>query len=184
MNVLYKGNYYKRFEGVCKLISGNSVTELCFGDTIIADYCSKNKVSWKGFDINKSFVDIALKKHLLAQQNDLNVLEKFPVADTCIISGSLYHFHNQLENLFTKMLNSSNTIIISEPIINLSNRKGIIGTLARASAKINGEKQSFRYTEQSLLEALNNLKSKLNFSFKIVERYNKDILILIEKCPK
>ena len=181
MSLLYKGNYYKRFEPILKQISGKKVTEICFGDTIIAEYCKKRSIEWKGIDINEVFVTNALKKGLSAERNDILSIPKLPEADTCIICGSLYHFNISLESLFTKMLESAPLIIISEPVLNLSNNKGIIGKLAKASANVEGKTQAFRYTEKTLLDTLNELSKKLNFKYSVVDRFDKDIILLITK---
>lgn len=180
MNTLYMGNYYRRYLPICELIKGN-VLELCFGDTIIADFCKKNNIQWKGIDINERFVDIARKKGFNAECDSVLSAKAFSVAETCVISGSLYHFHNNLEELFEKMLKCAPVLIISEPVINLGNCNGIIGKLAKSSATINGEKQTFRYTEKSLIDALNLLQLKFNFNYKIVNRFNKDIIIAVNR---
>lgn len=181
MSLLYKGNYYKRFEPVLRQISGKRVTEICFGDTVIAEYCKKESIDWKGIDINEVFVTNALEKGLSAERNDILSIAKLPQADTCIICGSLYHFNISLESLFIKMLESAPLIIISEPVLNLSNNKGIIGKLAKASASVDGKKQAFRFTEQTLLEALTQLSKKLHFEFEVVDRFDKDLIIVIKK---
>lgn len=181
MNVLYKGNYFKRFEPVYKLISGKNVVELCFGDTCIAYYCKQNNINWTGFDINQIFVKNAQKKGFNAEIADIQRVENFPTADTLVISGSLYHFQSDLENLFIKALSCSAYIIISEPVINLSNRKGFIGKLAQGSATVEKQKQQFRFNELTLLETLNSLSKKLYFNYKVVERFDKDLIIVITK---
>jgi hypothetical protein len=181
MSLLYKGKYYKRFDPVLSEISGKTVTELCFGDTIIAMKCKNKAIEWTGLDINDSFIKNAQQQRLKVQLADLTKVPQFPEADNCIICGSLYHFHQNLNALFSKMLQSAPRIIISEPIINLSAGKGIIGNLAKASATINGQKQSFRYTEETLLQALNELSKKLHFSYRIATRIEKDIIIVCDK---
>lgn len=181
MSLLYKGNYYKRFKPVLEHISGNKVTEICFGDIVIADYCKKKSIEWTGIDINEAFVKNAQKRGLNAQKKDILDLNELPIADTCIICGSLYHFNNQLEHLIMKMFACAPKIIISEPIHNLSTNKGIIGKLAKASANVNGTKQDFRFTKDSLLFALTDLSKKLQFKFSVVEQQNKDIIIVLQK---
>lgn len=180
MSLLYKGLYRKRFESVCKLIKGNSVTELCFGDTIIAEYCKQNNIAWKGLDIHSNFVQRANKKAYTAELWDIRKATSFPQADTLIISGSLYHFNADLESIFQKMLACSSHLIISEPVLNLSDRNGIIGKLAKGKSDVNGEKQPFRFDEESLLKRVQELSSKLNFNFKIADRISKDIIIVIK----
>lgn len=181
MSLLYRGNYYRRFRPVLRLVSGKRVTEICFGDTIIAEYCRKRSIVWTGIDINEVFVANAIKKGLSAERNDIFSIAKLPEADTCIICGSLYHFNMSLESLFTKMLECAPQIIISEPVNNLSHNKGIIGKLARASANVDGKKQAFRYTEETLLDALSELSKKLKFEYTLVDRFDKDVIILIKK---
>lgn len=181
MSLLYKGKYYKRFGPILKQISGKKVTEICFGDTIIAEYCRKKSIDWRGIDINEVFVSNAIKKGLSAERNDILSIAKLPEADTCIICGSLYHFNVNLESLFTKMLECAPLIIISEPVLNLSNNKGIIGKLAKASASVNGKHQPFRFTEKTLLDELNKLRDKLQFKYSVVDHFEKDIVIVIRK---
>lgn len=181
MSLLYRGNYYQRFDPVFKHITGKKVTELCFGDTIIAEHCKKNGIAWNGIDINEDFVKNALKKGFTAEQQDLERNNTLPQADTCIICGSLYHFHKDQESLFRKMLDCANRVIISEPVINLSNNKGIIGKLAKASANVNGKTQAFRYTEKILLEKIEELSKKLIFKYTVEQQFKKDLIIVIKK---
>jgi hypothetical protein len=181
MSLLYGGNYYKRFDPIRKLIKGKSVTELCFGDTVIADFCKKNNIEWTGYDINSEFVNNAVNKGFNASLNDVNTLETFEPADICLITGSFYHFHSRPKEILRKMLDCSKEIIISEPVINLSDREGLIGKLAKASANVNGKKQTFRYTETSLLKQLDNLSDELRFTYEIAGHISKDIIIVIRK---
>ncbi len=181
MSVLYKGNYYKRYEPICKLICGYKVTELCFGDTIIADYCNKKNIEWTGYDINSAFVKNAVNKGFKAHLENIHSIHQFAPADICMIVGSLYHFHDDIETLFEKMLRCAPQVIISEPVINLSHKKGIIGKLAKVSATIHGAKQDFRYTEKTLLLTLDILSKKFNFRFEIAEQMSKDLIIVINK---
>ncbi|MDQ3048439.1 MAG: hypothetical protein M3R27_12895 [Bacteroidota bacterium] len=181
MNLLYKGKYEERFSAVCRLLNSGSVTELCFADTFIAECCREKGITWTGIDIHEGFVRSAIKKNYNAVAGDLNSMETFPEADTCIIAGSLYHFHENIESFFKKMLHCAPRIIISEPVMNLSSRNGIIGKLAQLSASVNGENHSFRYTEESLTDLLNRLSIKLNFQYNIESRSGKDLIISIRR---
>ena len=163
MNLLYKGQYKGRFDVVCKLIKGNNVVELCFGDTLIAEYCKKNNIEWMGMDINKNFVEHAKGKGFNVELQDLNLLSTFPAADTYIITGSLYHFHAELEKFLNKILAYTSTLIISEPVNNLSSRNGLIGKVARYYSTVNGDEHGFRYSEKSIVEALNKLSLSMGF---------------------
>jgi hypothetical protein len=181
MNLLYNGGYYKRFDAIRKLINGQKVVEFCFGDTIIADFCKKNGIDWTGYDINPVFVKNATDKGFTAYLADLNETDEFHSADICIIAGSFYHFHSDPSKILKKMFSCSNTIILSEPVMNLSDRKGIIGKLAKASADVNGKEQGFRFTEMSLLKVLNELSKELNFNYNVSRRISKDLIISITK---
>jgi hypothetical protein len=181
MNLLYKGYYLKRFKAVINLLKERNVIELCFGDTYIADHCFKNKIHWKGYDINSGFVEHAISKGYDAELSDLNTIPAFAKAEVCIITGSLYHFHSELEALLKKMLECAPRILISEPVINLSDQTGIIGKLAKRSASVEGKAQEFRYTETTLIKELESLSNKLNFTFTIRDRISKDIIIELNK---
>jgi hypothetical protein len=181
MNLLYKGKYRSRFDSIGNLISGQSVTELCFGDTIIADKCGANNIKWTGLDVNEQFSARAKKKGYDVISADINTIKAFPKADTCIMCGSLYHFNSNLPELISKMLDCAPVIIISEPVKNLSSSKGIIGKIARASATVKGHKQTFRYTKDTLTETLSNLSAKLNFKIIIIEQFDKDLILVITK---
>ena len=64
MNVIYTGSYKKRFDAIMKCIATykpGTVLELCFGDTIIANYCKQKNINWFGIDINETFVNRATK---------------------------------------------------------------------------------------------------------------------------
>jgi hypothetical protein len=181
MNLLYNGGYRKRFQAIYPLLRQKRVTELCFGDTFIARYCRSHGIAWTGYDINEEFVKKALAEKHNAHLKDLTGTTDLEPADICIISGSLYHFHNELESFILKMFSCAPALIISEPVTNLSSRKGIIGKLARSSSAVNGKEQEFRYTEESLLSALGELGKKHNFSFRVYTHFSKDIIIELNK---
>ena len=79
------------------------------------------------------------------------------------------------------MLETSNTLIISEPIKNFSERDSWIGAIAKRSANAGKGDEHFRYNETTLPEMLKEESKKLNFSFKIIDFYKKDSIIVIEK---
>ena len=181
MNLLYFGKYKKRFNDIIKLFNTKitSVNELCFGDIYVANFCKKNNIKWAGFDINEDFIDYATKKGYNAKCQDIMKLDNLPKADICIIAGSLYHFYDNVEQVFKLMLNSSGTIIISEPIKNFSSSTGILGKIARISANAGKGNETFRYNKKSFIELIKNMKNKFNFDYRIIYE-KKDILIIIE----
>lgn len=181
MNILYLGKYRKRFAYITKLIRSKTVLELCFADTIIAAHCKQKSVDWLGIDINSHFVQRAIRKGYQARQINIKYIESLPNADNIVIVGSLYHFHNHLEQLFSKMLHASSHIIISEPVINLTGRKGIIGNLAKRMATVCGTPQSYRFTKQELLQVLLTMSFKLKFNYQVMNEFSKDIIIVLTK---
>lgn len=185
MNLIYSGNYFNRFKNIFKIIDdkkSKSLLELCFGDTIIADYCGKNNIFWKGLDLNQKFVDYAKAKGHDAVCKDVLFADSFNKVDICIICGSFYHFNNdQRIQLLKKMFSASDTIIISEPIVNLSANKGIIGYIAKHSANAGKGNESFRFDKQSFITMLEETKQLFNFSYTISGFINKDIIVLLEK---
>ena len=187
MNLLYIGGYKTRFYKVIKLINEYKpadILELCFGDTIIAEYCTKGNIKWTGFDFNEHFILKATSKKYNVKIVDLSNVSSFPKSEMCLMIGSLYHFHDEINSLLSKMLISSKTIIISEPIKNLSDRKNIIGWIARKSANAGKGNVPFRYNEIALLNMLNEESKKLSFHYKIIDYYKKDIIIAIEENGK
>lgn len=182
MQLLYKGQYFKRFEKIIPYLkSAKKITELCFADTIIANYCKENNIIWVGYDLNEVFVTNAQLKKYNAYKADVLQLKNYEKADICLMIGSLYHFHENLELLLQKMFDAAPIIIVSEPVKNLSQSKGIIGKLAKASATVNGKEQAFRFTENSLLQQLSAFESKINFKTEVIERFNKDLIIRLTK---
>jgi len=181
MNLLYTGSYRNRFRPLIGLVTGKSVLELCFADTVIAEWCQKNSLKWTGFDINKKFVSCAEKKGFDAKLADLNSIETLPRADVCIMAGSLYHFMGKENRLFRIMLNASPRIIISEPVRNLSAMKGPVGKIARNASATGTGRADQRYDKESLLALLSDLSLQLGFNYMVTGSLKKDLIITLSK---
>jgi len=185
MNILYLGKYKQRFrpiiEEIEKLPPHSKILELCFGDVLIAEHCQQFGYHWKGIDINEHFVKHALKAGYEAYHEDVSKLEVIPKSDLCLMIGSLYHFHPNAESILTKMFNSSDVVMLSEPVLNLSSTKGLIGYFARRSANAGKGNEDFRYKESSLMEELNTYCSKFNCKIASVQSLGKDLLIKLIK---
>jgi hypothetical protein len=185
MNFLYWGKYKKRFTAVIEeLIETpvhSKVLELCFGDVYIAEYCRQMRYTWKGIDINKHFVMRAQRYGYDASHADLMSVKQLPTADVCIIIGSFYHFHTHSEALLTKIFNASPTLIISEPVLNLSSRKGLIGFLARKATNAGKGHEEFRYTQASLLSALKTYCNSFNCEIASIRPLQKDLIVKLIK---
>jgi hypothetical protein len=184
MRLLYQGRYKQRFNQITPLLKGENIVELCFGDIYIAEYCRQHQKNWLGLDINEAFVDYAIRKGFKARHANLKTIESLPTCDHCVIIGSLYHFYDVLEDTLAKMIKSASQVIISEPVINLTNRQDWIGRIAAKSARITESDETFRFTEKSLLEALQTVGRKLHFNVTIINRYGKDLIVVLSKQIK
>jgi hypothetical protein len=180
MHILYLFKYRRRFHDVLKLISKNegTILELCFGDIYIAEQCRTRGIEWTGVDINDGFVKYASDRGHNAYCCDLMKLHEFPVADVCIMMGSLYHFYEDIESLLLKMLNSAPLVIISEPIRNLSSKKGLIGKISRKLTNAGRGQEPLRFDRDTMIDMLNTYSRKLKFRYHIVSM-KKDIIIEI-----
>lgn len=179
MSLLYGMKYKKRFDNIIGLIDDydRNIVELCFGDIFIADFAKKSGRNWVGFDINAKFVSYAKNNGYNAINK--NILDcEIPENDVCIMLGSLYHFIDQLDLVIEKMLSHSKKVIISEPIINLSNNK-YIGFLAKKSANTDNGEHTFRFTEQTLLDTFDILQEQLSFKYSVIKK-DRDILLLLK----
>lgn len=185
MNVLYMGKYKQRFVPIIdqiKLLPDNSkILELCFGDVVIADYCKGSSHKWIGLDINKNFVNNAQKKGHTANVEDLTTVQALPLVDLCIMIGSLYHFHPNTQNILVKILQASRLVIISEPVLNLSSMKGIIGVIAKRSANAGKGDEPFRYNRSSFLDMLQTHSDALNYGYEILREQGKDLIVKLVK---
>jgi hypothetical protein len=171
--------YKKRFSNIIELLDekDNDILELCFGDIYIAQYAKKTNKQWIGYDINQNFIDYANSGGYNAMNKNILSKENFPKNDICIMSGSLYHFLYNIEQILNKMLISSKKVIISEPIKNLSNSK-YFGFFAKKSANTGNGEEEFRFTRDSFIEILEEYKIKLSFEYDIIKE-DRDILVVL-----
>lgn len=185
MNVLYLGKYAKRFDPVIseirRLPRGTPVLELCFGDIYVADFCKKNGYPWTGLDINDDFVEMARKAGFDARITDVIAAEQLPTAGACVMMGSLYHFHRNTEDLLGKMLQAADLVIISEPVLNLSARNGVIGWFAKKGANAGKGDEHFRYNRTSFRSMLEENSAKLGFRIEEVDDRGKDLVVKLTR---
>lgn len=188
MDLLYLGKYKKRFTPVTQLLKkfpqGTRVLELCFGDIHIADFCKKKGFSWQGIDLNEQFVKYARKRGYQAYYKDLTDNDPLPNADVCIMMGSLYHFHPRIHIMIDKMVKAADTIIISEPVFNLSSNRGLVGFFARRAANAGKGNEKFRFNEASLLKVLTQNSNLLNYTIDSINNHGKDQVIRLVKNKK
>jgi hypothetical protein len=185
MNVLYTGSYKKRFQLIGDALAKEKpqhVLELCFGDIVVANYCKSKSIQWQGYDLNHNFVEYALKNGFEAKCQDLLTVDEFPKNDVTIISGSLYHFTNeQLTQLLKKIVHSTSKLIISEPIINLSDSKGLLGYVARRQANAGKGNESFRYNKETFTKKMEEVSKEFNLKLEVLGFIKKDMVIMLRK---
>jgi hypothetical protein len=183
MNLLYKGRYRDRFDHVTAAVGDDvrSVCDLCFGDTIIAEWCRSRGIRWTGVDLNRHFCARARKMGFDVIHGDVLALD-LPDADAFVMAGSLYHFHDQLPRLFDVVLQRTRRFIVSEPVHNLSSQPGALGWWARRSANPGDRPATFRYDQRTLVRALREQQDRFDFAFRIVSS-DRDLLLEIKRPP-
>lgn len=155
MNLLYAGGYRARFRSVVDWMGSDvqSVCELCFGDTWIAEWCRARGIRWTGVDLNPHFCRRARELGFDVIEGDLMSLE-LPASEVFVMVGSLYHFHDRIPSLFDRIFARTGRLVLSEPVRNLSSLGGLLGRIARSSADPGTGAAGFRFDEASLLERL------------------------------
>lgn len=183
MNLLYAGRYRQRFADVIALLGPDvrSVTDLCFGDTVIADWCRERGVAWTGIDLNPTFCATATARGHRAVHGDLFAAD-LPAADVFVMAGSLYHFHDRLPELFDRIWAKSGRFVLSEPVRNLSSMKGPVGWWARRSANAGDGHAEFRFTEATLLAAIRDEQARHPLDVRVVS-VGRDALVELRRRP-
>lgn len=188
MQLLYLGRYKHRFAVVIDQLKaippGSQILELCFGDIYIAEYCKSMALSWRGFDINGLFVRAARRKGFDAGIADLDNLASFPEADVIIMMGSLYHFHPDEGAMLEKMFRSAHTVIISEPVSNLSTAGGLIGYIAKRAANAGKGNEVYRFQTSTFMAFLEEKRHQIGYRITSVNHLGKDIIVKLEKNGK
>jgi hypothetical protein len=103
-------------------------------------------------------------------------MEGLPESDVCLMMGSLYHFYPDLKQLFEKIRRSSRRFILSEPVVNLTNQKGLIGKLAQKLTNAGKGEETFRFDENSLLETIKSWQKDYDFDYQIMGRGKDEII--------
>tara|TARA_A100001011_G_scaffold396602_1_gene494877 strand:+ start:9433 stop:10050 length:618 start_codon:yes stop_codon:yes gene_type:complete len=183
MNIIYLGKYNERFKIITDLFNPKTeqtIVELCFGDIIIAHWCKLNKINWIGFDINQQFIKNAKLKGYNAHYRDILKLEVLPRSDAVVLMGSLYQFHESLNDLINCVMNSTSKFIISEPIRNIASTNNIFGYLAKRLTKVGNGNEQFRYDYHNLYRSI---RAACNNKFIIseIKKTQKDLILVIQK---
>jgi hypothetical protein len=154
MRWLYGKNYGARYADIAQLIpEGSRVIDVCMGDgRLYTDYLKDKRVSYLGLDINAAFVRHAQKRGIPAQVFDLNQ-EALPPSDYVVMQGSLYQFIPNEREIMAKLLAATrSTLIISEPVKNLSTSANpLVAWLARKASTTQSGKAEHRFHTVNLL---------------------------------
>lgn len=182
LNFLYFGKYKHRYNSIINQINTNydkEIIELCFGDTIIGEWCKNNNLNWLGIDINESFILNANKKELNVVREFIDENINLKKSDLVIISGSLYHFKNNIEKFIANILFNTKKLIILEPIFNLSNIR-ILKKFLISSSNIESKQHNFRFTKERLKDIFNKLDKSI-YDVKIYYPNWKDLMAVVIK---
>lgn len=171
MHLLYRGGYMTRFERVFSLVrdADETVLELCFGDTVVAEFCGRAGKKWIGSDVSDTFVSHAVKRGFDARKQNILNVQEFPRCDVCIMMGALYHFDKQLPDLFRRIKNASSRFILSEPTRNWACSRGLLGFLARKFTRAVGREENFRFNDRSLISVIDSLKDEIGFTYRVAD---------------
>ncbi len=181
MNALYGGKYRQRFRDVIDVLGTDtrSVCDLCFGDTVVADWCRDHGIAWTGVDLNPTFCATARRRGHQVVHGGLFAVD-LPAADVFVMSGSLYHFHHQLPELFDRIWAKTSRLVLSEPVRNLSSQPGLVGWWARRSANAGAGHAEFRFTERTLLEAIRREQERHALDYRVVS-VGRDALVELRR---
>jgi len=152
MKCLYGHHYLGRYRAIAeKIPRGTSVTDVCSGDSALYTRYLKGKNKYTGIDMNPL---TTFNTHWAKVIKGNIVTEAIPKADYIVMQGSLYQFMPKHKTIIDKMLKSSNKkVIISEPIINLSNSNiGFISTITKKVANPGSGQKIERFTKRSFID--------------------------------
>ena len=139
----------------------------------------KNNLNWLGIDINESFILNANKKELNVVREFIDENINLKKSDLVIISGSLYHFNNNIEKFIANILFNTKKLIILEPIFNLSNIR-ILKKFLISSSNIESKQHNFRFTKERLKDIFNKLDKSI-YDVKIYYPNWKDLMAVVIK---
>lgn len=154
MKLLYKEKFYERYRTVADLIpEGADIIDVCCGDCYIYFNFLQNKhVTYRGLDMNRTFIHAARKKGVRAEQFDL-MKDRLPRSDYILMQASLYHFIPYQDLVMQKILDAALTrAIISEPIINLSSSENmLIRSISKALTRAGSHHSNERLNRETLM---------------------------------
>lgn len=133
LKFVHKRNLAKRYQYMASFArEGDLVLEPGCGPAILADYLVKG-VYFRGFDMNKAFVDYALNKHLDVYIGNALDHKSYCQADVVIACDILHHLKSEDRKIFIKHCFDSTRkkLIICEPARSHKLKKGIFYFLSK-----------------------------------------------------
>ena len=150
MRILYGSNFFKKYELVAKEIGELTVLDVCCGDCFLSKYVSHDK--YQGIDVNRTFIACGRRIGLNLTLIDV-AKDEWPAADCIVVLGSLYQFIPNHEKIINKAFRKARRrVIISEPVVNLSQSKNhFVSTIARCFTSPGVDSSSERFNRDSIM---------------------------------
>lgn len=171
MAALYHKHYWSRLRHVADLLEEDkSVVDVCCGPATIYFRELKDKnIDYLGLDINPNFIRRLSRRGAKGQVVNVANYSAFPEADYVIMLASLYHFLPGPDRIIQAMQRAARrSVVISEPIRNLSSSKStILRRLGAAFTDPGTGRQPQRFDESMLDELFHKYSSSLVRSFVI-----------------
>ena len=108
MRFLYRKYFRERYRKIVDLIPAEAeIIDICCGDCYIYfHYLNDKNVKYLGLDINKTFINAAIKKGARAEQFDI-LKDHLPHSDYILMLASMYHFIPMQDYVIQKILNAT-----------------------------------------------------------------------------
>lgn len=118
---MYRGGADARDKLILDRIQpGESVLELCFGDSRLGARVVQRGARWRGIDGSPAFVKRALARGLDCRQANVHACD-WGTADVVVLVASLYQFTAVAEDFLARMQRTARrAVIVSEPISHLT----------------------------------------------------------------
>ena len=157
--LIYGKSYRYHYEALAREIGSSALLELCCGDCQILDFYRGR--SYRGVDINPTFVEHALRRGLDVVCSDIGAYD-IPNTECILIHNSLYQFYPQHEALIARALASATEkLIISEPVVNLaSSSNRLVAALAKRLTSMGGAVSTKRFNRGEVEDIFRRFKAR------------------------
>jgi len=155
------------------------VVDLCCGDCALAPFVLAHGCTYRGYDVNRTFVEHGRRLGLETYVLDVRA-EDLPAGDVLSLVGSLYQFIPDDRRLVDRMLHSAkHAVVVSEPVVNWQSSKlPVARSLAQRLTRVDGRAFPYRHTEQTLRDLLAGLPKDAV----ALRRAGRDLVIAIDSA--